>query len=123
MLLLLLLHHRAAIARSPLAQHNFDNEYGYIEAYPGDLGNQLEHGSDYNDDDDDYEYIDEDEFRSGGVDFEVNKKVKLSRTSRNASVAKMTLKVLTMPHGLLAARRANLTSIRGRQTHSSCLES
>ena len=95
MLLLLLLHHRAAIARSPLPQH--DTDYGYIEAYPGDLGNQLEHGSDY---DDDYEYIDEDEFRSGGVDYEVNKKVKLSRTSRNASVAKMTLKVLTMQPGL-----------------------
>ena len=60
--------------------------------------NQLQHGSDY--EDDDYEYKDEDEFRSEGVDSEVNKKVKLSRTSRNASVAKMTLKVQTMQHGL-----------------------
>ena len=74
MLLLLLLHFKAAKAGPPIPEHEIDSEYGYIEAYSGD-----QDGSDYMDYDDDYEYKKEEDldndFRSGGVDPEVNKNI------------------------------------------------
>ena len=85
MLLLLLLHHKLAIA-FPEPQHEFlrTNELvNSFEAYHGDRKNQSQDGSDYEDDeyddeyayyndydyDDDYEY--EDKLQSVGVDSEV----------------------------------------------------
>ena len=75
MLLLLLLLLKAAKARSPFPEHQIDSEYGYIEAYSGDQVNQLENGSDYMDYDDDYEYKNENDFRSGGVNPEVKQNI------------------------------------------------
>ena len=103
MLLLLLLHlHQGAAARVPLHEYLHGEDYGYVEAYSGNQENQPQHGSDYNDDyntEDSYEYKEDldDNFRSeGGVDSEVNTKPKCSLSSRNASVAKMMLKVRKM---------------------------
>ena len=122
MLLLLLLHlHQGAAARVPLHEYLHGEDYGYVEAYSGNQENQLQHGSDYNDDyntEDSYEYKQDldDDFRSGGgVDSEVNTKPKCSLSSRNAPVAKMTLKVRKMQRGLLVARKVRLKSIPGRQ--------
>ena len=122
MLLLLLLHlHQGAAARVPLHEYLHGEDYGYVEAYSGNQENQPQHGSDYNDDyntEDSYEYKEDldDDFRSGGgVDSEVNTKPKCSLSSRNASVAKVMLKVRKMQRGLLVARKVRLKSIPGRQ--------
>ena len=119
---MLLLHlHQGAAARVPLHEYLHGEDYGYVEAYSGNQENQPQHGSDYNDDyntEDSYEYKEDldDNFRSeGGVDSEVNTKPKCSLSSRNASVAKMTLKVRKMNGGLLVARKVRLKSIPGRQ--------
>ena len=83
MLLLLLLHFKAAKAGPPIPEHEIDSrqldsEYGYIEAYSGDQENQFQDGSDYMDytTDDSYEYEQDldDDSSSGEVDFEVNNK-------------------------------------------------
>ena len=124
MLLLLLLHlHQGAAARVPLHEYLHGEDYGYVEAYSGNQDHQSQLGSDYKDGydyntEDSYEYKEDldDNFRSeGGVDSEVNTKPKCSLSSRNASVAKMTLKVRKMNGGLLVARKVRLKSIPGRQ--------
>ena len=61
--------------KSPFYEDDFGSNDDYIEAYSGDQVNQLENGSDYMDYDDDYEYKNENDFRSGGVDPEVKQNI------------------------------------------------
>ena len=113
MLLLLLLLHHVATARKPLHEYHFGRDYGYVEAYTE--ANKTGHGTDYNEndynDEDSYEYKKDldDDFRSGGVDSEVRAKSDISHSLsfRNASAAKMTLRVRMMQQGLSEARRAH----------------
>ena len=95
MIFLLLFFHNAL--HEPVLAKNYDYFF-VVETYPGDEVKQkeLEEGSDYAyTDDDEYEYkeeIDEELFRSGGIDAEVMGKVNSSHSSRSATVAKWTSK-------------------------------
>ena len=119
MIFLLLFFHNAL--HEPVLAKNYDYFF-VVETYPGDEVKQkeLEEGSDYAyTDDDEYEYkeeIDEELFRSGGIDAEVMGKVNSSHSSRSATVAKWTSKGQVMLWGLLVEKRPWSTSIHGRQS-------